>query len=56
MIVLFFFLWNLRTTGISILAIPLSLATAVIVMRLLGVTLNTMTLGGLAIAIGAARG
>ena len=52
-IVLFFFLWNLRTTGISILAIPLSLATAVIVMRLLGVTLNTMTLGGLAIAIGA---
>ncbi len=52
-IVLFLFLWNLRTTGISILAIPLSLATAVIVMRLLGVTLNTMTLGGLAIAIGA---
>lgn len=53
LVVLFLFLWNFRTTGISILAIPLSLAVAVIVMRLLGVTLNTMTLGGLAIAIGA---
>ncbi|GMV05224.1 MAG: multidrug transporter AcrB [Gemmatimonadota bacterium] len=52
-LVLFLFLWNLRTTGISILAIPLSLAVAVITMRLMGVTINTMTLGGMAIAIGA---
>jgi CzcA family heavy metal efflux pump len=52
-VILFLFLWNFRTTGISILAIPLSLAVAVIVMRLTGVTMNTMTLGGMAIAIGA---
>ena len=52
-IILFLFLWNLRTTGISVLAIPLSLAVALIVMKLLGVTINTMTLGGMAIAIGA---
>ncbi|MDX1384526.1 MAG: efflux RND transporter permease subunit, partial [Thermoanaerobaculia bacterium] len=52
-VVLFLFLWNLRTTGISVLAIPLSLAAAVLVMKLLGVTINTMTLGGMAIAIGA---
>jgi len=52
-LVLFLFLWNFRTTGISILAIPLSLAVAVITMRAMGVTINTMTLGGMAIAIGA---
>jgi CzcA family heavy metal efflux pump len=52
-IILFLFLWNLRTTGISVLAIPLSLAVAVLAMKLLGVTINTMTLGGMAIAIGA---
>lgn len=52
-VILFLFLWNLRTTGISVLAIPLSLAIAVAVMKLLGVTINTMTLGGMAIAIGA---
>ncbi|WP_419937275.1 efflux RND transporter permease subunit [Candidatus Palauibacter sp.] len=51
--VLLLFLWNLRTTAISVLAIPLSLALAVIVLRLLGGTINTMTLGGMAIAIGA---
>lgn len=51
--ILFLFLWNLRTTGISVLAIPLSLAVAALVMKLLGVTINTMTLGGMAIAIGA---
>jgi len=52
-IVLFLFLWNVRTTAISVLAIPLSLLTAIVVMRALGVTINTMTLGGMAIAVGA---
>jgi CzcA family heavy metal efflux pump len=52
-VILFLFLWNLRTTGISVLAIPLSLAVALVVMKLLGITINTMTLGGMAIAIGA---
>ena len=52
-VILFLFLWNFRTTGISILAIPLSLGIAVIFLRLLGGTINTMTLGGMAIAIGA---
>ncbi|MCI0636965.1 MAG: efflux RND transporter permease subunit, partial [Actinobacteria bacterium] len=52
-VILFLFLWNVRTTAISLLAIPLSLAAAVLVLRMLGDTLNTMTLGGLAIAIGA---
>ncbi|MCS4047609.1 CzcA family heavy metal efflux pump [Salinibacter ruber] len=52
-LILFLFLWNVRTTAISILAIPLSLSVAMVVMYGLGVTINTMTLGGLAIAIGA---
>ncbi|MDB6170053.1 MAG: CusA/CzcA family heavy metal efflux transporter [Verrucomicrobia bacterium] len=51
-IVLFVFLGNIRTALISLSAIPLSLLAAVIVMDRLGVTLNTITLGGLAIAIG----
>ena len=51
--ILFLFLWNARTTVISVLAIPLSLALAVIVLRAVGGTINTMTLGGMAIAIGA---
>ncbi len=50
--VLFLFLFNLRSAFISITAIPLSLLTAVIVLDRLGLTLNTITLGGLAIAIG----
>lgn len=50
--VLFFFLYDLRTATISAITIPLSLLTAVIVLAAFGVTLNTMTLGGLAIAIG----
>jgi CzcA family heavy metal efflux pump len=51
--ILFLFLWNVRTTVISVLAIPLSLALAVLVLRALDGTINTMTLGGMAIAIGA---
>ena len=51
-IVLFLFLANLRTAAISCSAIPLSLLAAVIVLERFGFSLNTMTLGGLAIAIG----
>ena len=50
--VLFLFLFNVRTAVISATAIPLSLLTAVIVLHRMGVSLNTMTLGGLAIALG----
>jgi CzcA family heavy metal efflux pump len=50
--ILFLFLLNVRTAVISAVAIPLSLLTAVIVLYAFGVTLNTMTLGGLAIALG----
>ncbi len=52
-VILFLFLWNFRTTAISIVAIPLSLVVAIFAMKLLGITINTMTLGGMAIAIGA---
>lgn len=51
-VVLFLFLLNFRTAAISCTAIPLSLLSAVIVLNQLGFNLNTMTLGGLAIAIG----
>jgi CzcA family heavy metal efflux pump len=51
-IILFLFLFNLRTAAISFTAIPLSLLTAITVLEHLGFTFNTMTLGGLAIAIG----
>jgi len=51
-IVLFIFLWNFRTTFISLTAIPLSLITAILAMNYFGLSINTMTLGGLAIAIG----
>lgn len=51
-LVLFGFLLNFRTTAITLLAIPLSVATAALVFAGFGLTINTMTLGGLAIAIG----
>lgn len=51
-VVLFVFLRNPRAVAISFLSIPLSLLAAVIVMDRLGWTLNTMTLGGLAVALG----
>lgn len=51
-VVLVLFLSNLRTALISLTAIPLSLLTAIVVMDKWGLTLNTITLGGLAIAIG----
>ncbi len=51
-VVLFLFLFDLRTAAISCTAIPLSLVAATLVLGHLGYTLNTMTLGGLAIAVG----
>ncbi len=51
-IVLFAFLLSTRTTAISLLAIPLSLAATVLIFKWMGQTINVMTLGGLAIAIG----
>lgn len=51
-VILFVFLFNVRTTFITVTAIPLSLAISLIYFRLTGTSINTMTLGGLAVAIG----
>ncbi len=51
-IILFLFLLNLRTTFITLTAIPLSLVMTAIVFAAFGMSINTMTLGGLAVAIG----
>lgn len=51
-VVLLLFLWSLRPTLISAVALPLSLLLSALVLDILGFTLDTMTLGGLAIAIG----
>ena len=52
-VVIFLFLWNFRTTFISVLAIPLSIIITIITFQLFDIMINTMTLGGIAIAIGA---
>ena len=51
-IILFLFLMNFRTTFITLTAIPLSLVMTAIVFKITGMSINTMTLGGLAVAIG----
>ena len=51
-IVLFFFLMNLRTTLISVVALPLSIIVSVLLLNAMGYSINTMSLGGIAIAIG----
>ena len=51
-VVLFIFLWNLRTSLITLTAIPLSIIITALAFSYFGISINTMTLGGLAVAIG----
>lgn len=51
-IVLFIFLMNVRTTTISLITIPLALLCSILALKIMGLTINTMSLGGMAIAIG----
>ncbi|MEX0703346.1 MAG: efflux RND transporter permease subunit [Planctomycetales bacterium] len=51
-VVLFLFLWNFRTSAITLTAIPLSVLITALVFRWFGLSINTMTLGGLAVAVG----
>jgi CzcA family heavy metal efflux pump len=51
-IVIFLFLWNVRTSAITLVAIPLSIVMTALVFRYFGISINTMTLGGIAVAIG----
>jgi CzcA family heavy metal efflux pump len=51
-IVLFLFLLNLRTTFITLMAMPLSFGITLLIFQLMGISVNSMTLGGLAVAIG----
>jgi CzcA family heavy metal efflux pump len=51
-LVLFLFLMNWRATVISLIAIPISLLTSILILKWLGFTINTMSLGGMAIAVG----
>lgn len=51
-IILIIFLMNVRTTVISVVTIPLSLVVSILVLKYMGLTINTMSLGGLAISIG----
>lgn len=51
-VVLFLFMWNLRVSVSSLTAMPLSILATILVFRFCGITINTMTLGGIAVAIG----
>jgi len=51
-VILFLFMWNFRVSVSSLTAMPLSILLTVLIFRAFGITLNTMTLGGIAVAIG----